>query len=154
MRTVCCEGSVVARAHRPPRGGAHARPPDNPRGRRKRVGRVAHSHSFPHAGTLQAQEMRAGARVGGVAPRGPASHRRVRRFFFFVLQECKKHCPVVRLGKLCVVVSKKVRAQGQLQIALTLWQDKVSVISEELCIGCNICTKKVGRLWRYLRRPH
>jgi ATP-binding cassette subfamily E protein 1 len=42
-------------------------------------------------------------------------------------QECKKYCPVVRLGKLCVVVTKK---------------DKMAMISEELCIGCNICTKK------------
>jgi ATP-binding cassette subfamily E protein 1 len=43
------------------------------------------------------------------------------------LRQCKKFCPVVRLGKLCVVVSKK---------------DKTAKISEELCIGCNICTKK------------
>ena len=42
-------------------------------------------------------------------------------------QECKKDCPVVRMGKLCIVVSKK---------------DKTATISEELCNGCNICTKK------------
>jgi ATP-binding cassette subfamily E protein 1 len=42
-------------------------------------------------------------------------------------QECKKECPVVRMGKLCIVVSKK---------------DKIATISEELCNGCNICTKK------------
>ena len=42
--------------------------------------------------------------------------------------ECKKECPVVRMGKLCIVVSKK---------------DKVASISELLCNpNCNICTKK------------
>lgn len=41
--------------------------------------------------------------------------------------QCKTKCPVVRMGKLCIVVSKK---------------DKVATISEELCNGCNICTKK------------
>ncbi len=42
-------------------------------------------------------------------------------------QECKKECPVVRMGKLCVVVSKK---------------SKKAEISELLCNGCGICTKK------------
>ncbi len=42
-------------------------------------------------------------------------------------QECKTNCPVVRMGKLCVVVTKK---------------DKTASISEELCNGCGICTKK------------
>jgi ATP-binding cassette subfamily E protein 1 len=42
-------------------------------------------------------------------------------------QECKKSCPVVRTGKLCVEVSK---------------DSKVAFISEPLCIGCGICTKK------------
>ena len=42
-------------------------------------------------------------------------------------QECKENCPVVRMGKLCVVVTKK---------------DTVATISESLCTGCNICTKK------------
>jgi ATP-binding cassette subfamily E protein 1 len=42
-------------------------------------------------------------------------------------QECKKSCPVVRMGKLCVEVKST---------------DKVAYISEELCIGCNICVKK------------
>ena len=41
--------------------------------------------------------------------------------------QCKNYCPVVQLGKLCIVVSKK---------------DKTAKISEELCIGCNACTKK------------
>lgn len=42
-------------------------------------------------------------------------------------QECKRHCPVVRMGKLCVEVTPK---------------SKISYISEELCIGCGICVKK------------
>ena len=42
-------------------------------------------------------------------------------------QECKNKCPVVLMGKLCVVVSK---------------QSKTATISEELCNGCGICTKK------------
>jgi len=42
-------------------------------------------------------------------------------------QECKKSCPVVRMGKFCIEVTPK---------------DKIAFISEELCIGCNICVKK------------
>jgi len=42
-------------------------------------------------------------------------------------QECKKSCPVVRMGKLCIEVSPN---------------DKLAAISEELCIGCGICVKK------------
>ena len=43
-------------------------------------------------------------------------------------QECKKNCPVVMMGKLCIVVGKK---------------DKIAAISEILCNPkCNICTKK------------
>jgi len=42
-------------------------------------------------------------------------------------QECKKGCPVVRMGKLCIEVTP---------------QDKIAFISEELCIGCGICVKK------------
>ncbi|KAF6212228.1 hypothetical protein GE061_012749, partial [Apolygus lucorum] len=42
-------------------------------------------------------------------------------------QECKKTCPVVRMGKLCIEVSPN---------------DKIAAISEELCIGCGICVKK------------
>ncbi|KJE94134.1 ATP-binding cassette sub-family E member 1 [Capsaspora owczarzaki ATCC 30864] len=42
-------------------------------------------------------------------------------------QECKKSCPVVRMGKLCIEVAPT---------------DKISYISEELCIGCGICVKK------------
>jgi len=42
-------------------------------------------------------------------------------------QECKKSCPVVRMGKLCVEVKST---------------DKMAKISETLCIGCNICVKK------------
>ncbi|KAK3099337.1 hypothetical protein FSP39_002829 [Pinctada imbricata] len=42
-------------------------------------------------------------------------------------QECKKFCPVVRMGKLCIEVTPA---------------DKIAFISEELCIGCGICAKK------------
>ena len=42
-------------------------------------------------------------------------------------QECKKSCPVVRMGKLCIEVSA---------------DSKIAYISEELCIGCGICVKK------------
>lgn len=42
-------------------------------------------------------------------------------------QECKRSCPVVRMGKLCIEVTAS---------------SKVSWISEELCIGCGICVKK------------
>lgn len=42
-------------------------------------------------------------------------------------QECKKSCPVVKLGKLCIEVTPK---------------SKLAFISEPLCIGCGICVKK------------
>ncbi|KAM0789584.1 Fe-S cluster-binding ribosome biosynthesis protein [Microbotryomycetes sp. NB124-2] len=42
-------------------------------------------------------------------------------------QECKRSCPVVRMGKLCIEVDPT---------------SKIAFISEELCIGCGICPKK------------
>ncbi|CAM8952083.1 unnamed protein product [Rhodiola kirilowii] len=42
-------------------------------------------------------------------------------------QECKKSCPVVKTGKLCIEVTSA---------------SKIAFISEELCIGCGICIKK------------
>jgi len=42
-------------------------------------------------------------------------------------QECKKSCPVVRTGKLCIEVAPS---------------SKIATISEELCIGCGICVRK------------
>lgn len=42
-------------------------------------------------------------------------------------QECKKSCPVVKTGKLCIEVTPA---------------SKVAFISEILCIGCGICVKK------------
>eukprot|EP00386_Alphamonas_edax_P001179 GDKI01003437.1.p1 GENE.GDKI01003437.1~~GDKI01003437.1.p1 ORF type:complete len:638 (-),score=294.49 GDKI01003437.1:373-2286(-) len=42
-------------------------------------------------------------------------------------QECKKNCPVVRTGKLCIEVDGT---------------SKIAWISEPLCIGCGICVKK------------
>ena len=41
-------------------------------------------------------------------------------------QECKKSCPVVRMGKLCIEVAP---------------DSKIAFISEELCISCGICVK-------------
>ena len=42
-------------------------------------------------------------------------------------QECKKSCPVVKMGKMCIEVTNT---------------SKLAFISEPLCIGCGICTKK------------
>lgn len=42
-------------------------------------------------------------------------------------QECKKSCPVVRMGKICIEVGPT---------------SKLAYISEPLCIGCGICVKK------------
>ena len=42
-------------------------------------------------------------------------------------QECKKYCPVVRMGKICIEVMPT---------------SKIAWFSEELCIGCGICVKK------------
>ncbi|KAF9158603.1 Fe-S cluster-binding ribosome biosynthesis protein [Actinomortierella ambigua] len=42
-------------------------------------------------------------------------------------QECKKSCPVVKMGKLCIEVNPN---------------SKIAFISEELCIGCGICVKR------------
>jgi ATP-binding cassette subfamily E protein 1 len=42
-------------------------------------------------------------------------------------QECKRSCPVVRMGKLCIEVTPS---------------SKIAFISETLCIGCGICPKK------------
>ena len=43
-------------------------------------------------------------------------------------QECKRSCPVVRMGKLCIEVTPNT---------------KIASISEELCIGCGICVKVI-----------
>ncbi|TIB93667.1 putative nicotinate phosphoribosyltransferase [Wallemia mellicola] len=42
-------------------------------------------------------------------------------------QECKRACPVVKMGKLCIEVAPS---------------DKIAFISETLCIGCGLCAKK------------
>ena len=41
--------------------------------------------------------------------------------------ECKRSCPIVLMGKMCIEVSNT---------------SKIAAISEELCIGCGICVKK------------
>eukprot|EP01035_Chromulina_nebulosa_P020830 gene20830-26998_t len=42
-------------------------------------------------------------------------------------QECRRQCPVVKMGKQCIEVTPT---------------SKLAFISEELCIGCGICVKK------------
>ncbi|XP_003385847.1 PREDICTED: ATP-binding cassette sub-family E member 1-like [Amphimedon queenslandica] len=42
-------------------------------------------------------------------------------------QECRRSCPVNKMGKLCIEATPA---------------DKLAKISEELCIGCGICVKK------------
>lgn len=42
-------------------------------------------------------------------------------------QECKKTCPVNKIGKLCIEVTP---------------EDRIALISETLCIGCGMCVKK------------
>ncbi|KAL4855086.1 ABC transporter E family member 2 [Chlorella vulgaris] len=42
-------------------------------------------------------------------------------------QECKRFCPVVKIGKMCIEVTSN---------------DRIAWISEDLCIGCGICVKK------------
>mmetsp|Transcript_10931 Transcript_10931/g.20067 ORF Transcript_10931/g.20067 Transcript_10931/m.20067 type:complete len:635 (+) Transcript_10931:138-2042(+) len=42
-------------------------------------------------------------------------------------QECKRNCPVVKTGNLCIEVTPK---------------DKIATVSEALCVGCGICTRK------------
>ena len=42
-------------------------------------------------------------------------------------QECKKNCPVVRIGKLCIEVNS---------------DSKIAFLSEPLCIGCGICVQR------------
>ena len=42
-------------------------------------------------------------------------------------QECKRSCPVVKTGRLCIEVTPS---------------DKIALISEQLCIGCGICIKR------------
>jgi ATP-binding cassette subfamily E protein 1 len=54
-------------------------------------------------------------------------------------QECKKSCPVVKIGKLCIEVSPA---------------SKIAFLSEELCIGCGICVKaRVPELHVWCQHP-
>ena len=72
-------------------------------------------------------------------------------------QECRKSCPVVRMGKLptwniaerfsdrhflswLVLIGCKITILGKLCIEVTP-TDKIAYISEDLCIGCGICAK-------------
>lgn len=42
-------------------------------------------------------------------------------------QECKRNCPVVKTGNLCIEVTPK---------------DKIAIVSENMCVGCGICVRK------------
>ena len=54
-------------------------------------------------------------------------------------QECKKSCPVVKIGKLCIEVSPA---------------SKIAFLSEELCIGCGNCvTARVPELHVWCQHP-
>lgn len=49
-------------------------------------------------------------------------------------QECKKSCPVVRMGRMCIEAAPDA---------------KIAYISEELCIGCGICVKVIRHKREY-----
>ncbi|CAB4056796.1 ABCE1 [Lepeophtheirus salmonis] len=53
-------------------------------------------------------------------------------------QECKKSCPVVRMGKLCIEVSPN---------------SKIATISEELCIGCETTHRYSANSFKLHRLP-
>lgn len=63
-------------------------------------------------------------------------------------QECKRQCPVVKLGKLCIgmcsipFISFIQPHISILKIVEVAPNSKIAFISEELCIGCGICIKK------------
>lgn len=72
-------------------------------------------------------------------------------------QECRKSCPVNRMGKsvtACVLREAAVFVArdelqplpGKLCIEVTP-QDKIATISESLCIGCGICVKVGVVVW-------
>lgn len=50
-------------------------------------------------------------------------------------QECRKSCPVVRVGKMCIEVTPN---------------DTIAKISEEMCIGCGICVKVARKKNQFL----
>lgn len=60
-------------------------------------------------------------------------------------QECKKSCPVVKIGTLPPAAPQNAHCiTGKLcvEVAPT---SKIAWISEELCIGCGICVKVLQR---------
>ena len=74
-------------------------------------------------------------------------------------QECKKTCPVVRMGKLCIEVDSisKARHMSLKRVADPSFvfgsskctkntpfinAPQIAKLSETLCIGCGICVKK------------
>lgn len=73
-------------------------------------------------------------------------------------QECKKSCPVVRMGEASFrehtgarqispeVIMRDEMFAGKLCIEVTP-QSKIAFISESLCIGCGICVKVEDFCW-------
>jgi ATP-binding cassette subfamily E protein 1 len=71
-------------------------------------------------------------------------------------QECKKSCPVVKTGKLCIEVNPDSKVCSSLEQQFFFWKLaqfaergfvrslrlQIAFISEVLCIGCGICPKK------------
>src|SRR5690606_6256288 len=51
-------------------------------------------------------------------------------------QECRKVCPVVRIGKECIIISSTAAAAAGQD------EKKSAIISETLCIGCGMCVKR------------
>jgi ATP-binding cassette subfamily E protein 1 len=65
-------------------------------------------------------------------------------------QECKRNCPVVRMGidsfliksmDGIFVIFLQISTLGKLCIEVTP-ESKVALINEQLCIGCGLCVKK------------
>jgi len=76
-------------------------------------------------------------------------------------QECKKSCPVVKIGAQCTRsaaarVGAHVCHAGKLCIEVNPGS-KIAWLSEELCIGCGICVKvrlRAGQRHGYRRGSH
>jgi Na+-translocating ferredoxin:NAD+ oxidoreductase RNF subunit RnfB len=109
-------------------------------------GGAAHAYCDCQQGQMQAQKVPAGR----CTPEGFLRCAEVHNTSPW--QECKKHCPVVRQGKMCIEVAPTSKVRNN----VVLWSFfkaipcitpcacyvQIAYISEELCIGCGICVKK------------